>query len=108
VTVKDTAVEKRLADVASGAGGTDALQQSLAGVGVTLDDYRALEIHGGKGAGLRTALQDKGHRAELEAFHRFATGQAEAPMRLEEMVEVTELSFAIRDQARGAERRSAQ
>jgi peptidyl-prolyl cis-trans isomerase C len=40
VTVKDAAVEQRLADVASGAGGTDALQQSLSGVGVTLDDYR--------------------------------------------------------------------
>ncbi len=41
VAVDDAAVEKRLADVASGAGGTDALQQSLASVGVTLDDYRA-------------------------------------------------------------------
>ncbi|MBI4200052.1 MAG: hypothetical protein HY535_06235, partial [Chloroflexi bacterium] len=66
-----------------------------------LDDYRSLEIHGGKGAGLRTSLQDKGHRAELEAFHRLVTGQAEAPMTPEEMVEVTELSFVIRGQVRG-------
>ncbi|MBI2115532.1 MAG: bi-domain-containing oxidoreductase [candidate division NC10 bacterium] len=67
---------------------------------LALDDYRSLEIHGGKGAGLRTSLQDKGHRAELEAFHRLVTGQAEAPMTPEEMVEVTELSLAIRDQVR--------
>ena len=79
----------------------EAMEIYADGTVVTLDDYRALEVHGGKGAGMRTVLQDKGHRAELEAFHRFATGQAEAPMRLEEMVEVTELSFAISDQARG-------
>jgi len=67
---------------------------------VTLDDYRALEVHGGKGGGLRTTLPDKGHREELEAFHRYATGQVEAPIRLEEMVEATELSFTIRDRVR--------
>lgn len=65
---------------------------------VTLDDYRALEIHGAKTPGLRTAVHDKGHRAELEAFHRYATGQAEAPMSLDEMVAVTNLSFEIADQ----------
>ena len=65
---------------------------------VTLDDYRALEIHGGKGGGLRTTLPDKGHRAELEAFHAFATGKGPAPMTVDEMVDVTEGSFAIRDQ----------
>jgi predicted dehydrogenase/threonine dehydrogenase-like Zn-dependent dehydrogenase len=71
---------------------------------VTLDDYRALEIHGGKGAGMRTALPDKGHRAELEAFHAFATGKDPAPMTVDEMVDVTEGSFAIRDQiGRGRE-----
>jgi predicted dehydrogenase/threonine dehydrogenase-like Zn-dependent dehydrogenase len=65
---------------------------------VTLDDYHALEIHGAKIPGLRTAAQEKGHRAELEAFHRYATGQAEAPMAVEEMAAVTEHSFVIREQ----------
>ena len=68
---------------------------------VMLDDYRALEIHGGKGGGLRTTLPDKGHRAELEAFHGFATGAGPAPMTVDEMVEVSERSFAIRDQLQG-------
>jgi predicted dehydrogenase/threonine dehydrogenase-like Zn-dependent dehydrogenase len=71
---------------------------------VTLDDYRALEVYGGKGGGLRTTLPDKGHRAELEAFHAFATGAGPTPMTVDEMVEVTEASFAIRDQiGRGRE-----
>jgi len=65
---------------------------------VTLDDYRTLEIHGGKGGGLRTAQQDKGHRAELEAFHTLVTGKGPAPMTADEMIDVTEGSFAIRDQ----------
>ncbi len=68
---------------------------------VTLDDYRALEIHGGKGGGLRTTLPDKGHRAELEAFHACATGTGPAPITVDEMVEVSERSFEIRDQLEG-------
>jgi predicted dehydrogenase/threonine dehydrogenase-like Zn-dependent dehydrogenase len=79
----------------------EAMEIYVDGKVVTLDDYRALELHGGKGAGVRTAMQDKGHRAELEAFHRFATGQGEAPVSLDTMVEVTEASFEIRDQVRG-------
>ena len=70
---------------------------------LVVDDYRSLEIYGGKDAGVRTTVQDKGHRAELEAFHRLVMGQGEAPMTLEEMVEVTELSLAIRDQLSGSE-----
>jgi len=68
---------------------------------LVVNDYRSLEIYGGKGPGLRTTLQDKGHRAELEAFHRLVIGQGEAPMTLEEMVEVTELSLTVRDQLTG-------
>ncbi len=67
---------------------------------LVLDDYRSLEAFGRKGAGMRTHLQDKGHRAELEAFHRLVMGQGEAPISLGEMLEVTELSFTVRDQVR--------
>jgi predicted dehydrogenase/threonine dehydrogenase-like Zn-dependent dehydrogenase len=81
----------------------EAMEIYVDGKVVTLEDYRSLEIYGAKGAGMRTTLQDKGHQAELEAFHRVATGQAEAPMTLEEMVEVTELSLDLRDQIRGAD-----
>jgi predicted dehydrogenase/threonine dehydrogenase-like Zn-dependent dehydrogenase len=68
---------------------------------LVLDDYHALEVYGAKGPGLRTTPQDKGHRAELEAFHGLVTGKGEARMSLEEMVEVTECSLRIRDQVAG-------
>jgi predicted dehydrogenase/threonine dehydrogenase-like Zn-dependent dehydrogenase len=70
---------------------------------LVLDDYRVLEVYGGKGPGLRTTLPDKGHRAELEAFHRLVTGQGEPPTTLEEMIGVTELTFAVRDQVTGTD-----
>jgi predicted dehydrogenase/threonine dehydrogenase-like Zn-dependent dehydrogenase len=76
----------------------EAMEVYADGTVLVLDDYRSLEVYGLKGTGLRTTLQDKGHRAELEAFHRLATGQGQTPMTFEELVEVTELSFAIRDQ----------
>lgn len=70
---------------------------------LAVDDYRSLEIYGGKGSGMRTRLPDKGHQAELETFHRLVTGEAGPPMTWEEMVEATELSFAVRDQVRASE-----
>ncbi len=79
----------------------EAMEIYVDGKVIVMDDYRSIAVYGGKALGLRTTIQDKGHRAELEAFHRLATGQGEAPMTLEEMVEVTELSLAIRDQAKG-------
>jgi predicted dehydrogenase/threonine dehydrogenase-like Zn-dependent dehydrogenase len=75
----------------------EAMEIYADGTVVVLDDYRTLEVHGGKASGLRTMRQDKGHRAELEVFHRAATGKGPAPMTVDEMVEVTERSFAIRD-----------
>ncbi|MGE5848597.1 MAG: bi-domain-containing oxidoreductase [Candidatus Methylomirabilota bacterium] len=76
----------------------EAMEVYVDGRVLVLDDYRVLESYGVKGAGFRTTLQDKGHRAELEAFHRLATGQADAHLALDEYIEITELSFAIRDQ----------
>jgi predicted dehydrogenase len=63
-----------------------------------LEDYRALEFVGRRGNPFKTLTQDKGHRAELEAFHDLVTGRAAAPMSPAEMAHVTEMSFAIRDQ----------
>lgn len=79
----------------------EAMEIYVDGKVVTLEDYRSLEVHGGKATGVHTTLQDKGHRAELEAFHGYATGQAEAPISVEEMAETTDLSLAVRDQVGG-------
>ena len=65
-----------------------------------VDDSTSPGMSSGKGPGMRTRVAGKGHQAELEAFHRLVTGEAEPPMTLEEMVEATELSFAVRDQVR--------
>ncbi len=77
-----------------------AIEIYMDGKVIVMDDYQCLEIPGGEGAGMRTTIQDKAHRAELEAFHRLVTGEGEAPMTLEEMVEVTEMTLALRDQLR--------
>lgn len=70
---------------------------------LAVDEYRSLEIYGAKDSGVQTRLADKGHQAELEAFHRLVIGETEPPMTWEEMVETTELSFAVRDQLREGE-----
>jgi predicted dehydrogenase len=79
----------------------EAMELYVDGRAALLEDYRRLEVVGTKAAGLKTVLPDKGHLAELEAFHRLCLGQGTPCMALDEMVEVTEASFAIREQVRG-------
>jgi len=85
----------------------EAVEIYVDGKVLVLNDYRSLEVYGSSAQGLRTTLQDKGHRAELESFHRLATGQADQTLTLEEMVETTELSFAVREQTAQGERNAA-
>jgi predicted dehydrogenase/threonine dehydrogenase-like Zn-dependent dehydrogenase len=73
------------------------------GTVLAVDDYRSLAVYGGKGSGMRTRLPDKGHAAELEGFHRLVMGEGEPPLAWDEIVEATELSFAVRDQVRESE-----
>jgi predicted dehydrogenase/threonine dehydrogenase-like Zn-dependent dehydrogenase len=81
----------------------ETLELFVDGGAFVLEDYRSLRGYGVKGADLATALADKGHRAELEAFYRLCRGEGEVPMTLEEMLETTELTFAIRDRLMGGE-----
>lgn len=64
-----------------------------------LDDYQRVSAKGSAG-GTKTFTINKGHRAELEAF---AKGYMEGafPIPLEELFEVTELSFEIDEKVRG-------
>jgi len=73
------------------------------GAAYLLEDYRSLKGYGAKGADLTTALPDKGHRAELEAFHRLCRGEGEPPISLEEMLETTEATFTIRERLMGGQ-----
>ncbi|MBI5413548.1 bi-domain-containing oxidoreductase [Candidatus Peregrinibacteria bacterium] len=61
-----------------------------------LDDFRSLKVVGGSGS-LKMFGQDKGHFAELEAFaHAIKTG--EAPIKLEDIFDTSELSFEVNKQ----------
>jgi predicted dehydrogenase len=59
---------------------------------LVIDDYRAMRLYGTQGKGWSGA-QDKGHLDELRAFAGYTLGRNEAPISLEELVEVTRTSF---------------
>lgn len=63
-----------------------------------LDDFRALELsQGGKRRWARSFGQDKGHRAEAEAFVTAVAAGGPPPIALESLWRTTEATFAIRD-----------
>jgi len=68
-----------------------------------LDDYQTTKAFGPAGKPVATRDTDKGHLEELRRFARYVRGDAEQPISLAEMVESTELTFAIA----GRERRGA-
>jgi predicted dehydrogenase len=73
-------------------------------VGV-LDDFRTLElVHDGGRSITRVRLrQDKGHRAEWEAFAQAITTGGEPPIPYEQLFGVTEATFAAVDALRSGE-----
>ena len=66
-----------------------------------LDDFRHLELRrGGKRSTSRTLLQDKGHRAGLEAFLDAARGGAQGPFTLAELAATSRVTFAALESLR--------
>ena len=61
---------------------------------IALDDFRQLEIYGGKKEKFKTK-QDKGFNAEIDAFVSAVTNGGPAPIPFSELVETTEVTFAI-------------
>jgi predicted dehydrogenase/threonine dehydrogenase-like Zn-dependent dehydrogenase len=59
---------------------------------VVLDDYLSMEAHGIPGAALTLKQRDKGHAAEIEAFHAAVTGGSRFPIPWEEMVETWQVT----------------
>jgi hypothetical protein len=59
---------------------------------LVLDDYRTMRLYGIQLKGW-SGVQDKGHLEELRAFADYTLGRDEAPISLEELVEVTRTSF---------------
>ncbi|HEV2914544.1 MAG TPA: bi-domain-containing oxidoreductase [Pyrinomonadaceae bacterium] len=68
------------------------------GLSARLDDYRSLLIRTGSKKIERTARlrQDKGHRAEWQAFVNHLTGKGPAPISFEAMVRSTQATLAAR------------
>ncbi len=63
------------------------------GMSYVIDDFRELRVVDGRG-GWRGG-QDKGHRAELEAFVGFVCSGGEPPIELDQVIEVTQAAFEI-------------
>jgi polar amino acid transport system substrate-binding protein len=49
------------------------------GVSAVLDDFRRLELYGGRKRTVEKGAQDKGHDSQIKLFLDSITGQAEAP-----------------------------
>lgn len=66
------------------------------GKAAVLDDFRALTLHAGRRASRTKSLgQDKGHRAELDAFFEAVRSGGPMPIPLESSVLTTRVTFAI-------------
>jgi predicted dehydrogenase len=65
------------------------------GAVAVLEDFRRLELvrHGRKQTFRSRFRQDKGHRAELEAFAAAVRGRSESPIPFEEIVSTTLATF---------------
>jgi predicted dehydrogenase/threonine dehydrogenase-like Zn-dependent dehydrogenase len=70
---------------------------------IVIDNWRRLRRFGVKTRRLQLAgTMDKGHRAALEAWKAAVTGQAEEPIPLDEILEVSRWSIRAADAARAA------
>jgi len=65
---------------------------------ITLDDYRSLTVHGAASAGVVSKVQDKGQKAELEAFGRCIVEGGEWPIPLWQQLQATEIACAVETQ----------
>lgn len=72
----------------------------VAGCVVQLDDFRRLTITARGKSTLSKSAQDKGQAALVSAFLAAARGEREAPIPLDEMLAVTEATFAIEEALR--------
>jgi predicted dehydrogenase len=65
---------------------------------VTLDDYRAVTVVGGRHATWRSQSVEKGHQQELEALATCLSSGGPWPISLEEQVRAMRIAFAVEQQ----------
>jgi hypothetical protein len=68
------------------------------GMILRMDDYRTLAVFGARGNATRGL--DKGHRAELAAFAASIRSGDGYPIPLWQLIQATEVSFAVEQQLR--------
>lgn len=68
---------------------------------IMLDDYRRLTIAGAKLKALEMPAQDKGHKAELEAFAHAVRQGGEWPIPLWQQVQATEIALRVEEMLNG-------
>jgi hypothetical protein len=63
---------------------------------VVIDDFRRMEVFGSKKETLKGS-QDKGFKAEIDAFVACITGKGPVPIPLAELFETTLVTFAVHE-----------
>ncbi|GAB4276430.1 MAG: bi-domain-containing oxidoreductase [Coriobacteriia bacterium] len=66
-----------------------------------LDDYKTLTVRGSSAGGVRTQMQDKGHKQELVEFAEALKTACEPPIPLWQQAQAMEIAFSVEDALRG-------
>jgi predicted dehydrogenase len=81
--------------------GKERLEVLGAGSTAILDDFRLLDLHrAGKQRVIRKFVQDKGHRAEMQAFVEAVRRGRESPINIETIAATSRATFAAVDSLR--------
>ncbi len=66
-----------------------------------LDDYKTLTVRGSSADGVRTQMQDKGHKQELVEFAEALKSGGEPPIPLWQQAQAMEIAFSVEDALSG-------
>jgi polar amino acid transport system substrate-binding protein len=72
------------------------IELARGGATVVIDDFRRMEVYGAKKETLKSS-QDKGFKAEIEAFVNCITGKGPVPIPPAEIIETTLVTFAVHE-----------
>lgn len=67
------------------------------GMVISLNDYRALSVTGGRGKPLETRTSSKGQKEELQAFAAAIRGKSDWPIPLWQQMQATRISFQVEE-----------
>lgn len=70
------------------------IELARGGVTVVIDDFRRMDVFGAKRETIKSA-QDKGFKAEVDAFVKCVTGRGPVPIPPAEIIETTLVTFAV-------------